>query len=118
MKNVAIYLYSATIFSTSCPGGGIGRPACRQAGALASPMYYVYILQSLRTKRFYKGISNDLERRVEEHLNGESPSTKHMLPLQLIHVEVCADRMEARKLEKFFKSGYGREIIHEITASM
>jgi len=37
-----------------------------------------------------------------------------MLPLDLIHVEICNTRSEARKLELFFKSGYGREVIEEI----
>ena len=34
-----------------------------------------------------------------------------MKPLKLFHVELCKTRKEARKLEKYFKSGYGREII-------
>ncbi len=79
-------------------------------------MYYVYILQSLKTEEFYKGITDNLNRRVAEHLRGKSNSTKNKLPLKLIHVEVCSSRIEARKLEKFFKTGYGREIIEEIGA--
>lgn len=86
-------------------------PAGRQA---RRTMYYVYILQSLKTKEYYKGITNNVERRLTEHLTGKSRTTKKMLPLQLIHVEICQTRPEARVLEKFFKSGFGREIIEEI----
>ena len=41
-----------------------------------------------------------------------------MLPLDLIHVELCDNRIVTRKMEKYFKSGYGREIISEISAGV
>ena len=91
-------------------------PAGRQARGSQKLMFFVYILQSLKTGEFYKGITDNLERRLGQHFNGKSPSTSNRLPLRLIHVEVCSDRVEARKLEKFFKSGYGREVIKEIAA--
>ncbi len=84
------------------------------AGRQARIMYFVYILQSLRTGEFYKGITNNIERRFNQHLAGKSPTTKSKLPLRLIHVEICNNRIEAGKLEKFFKSGFGREIINEL----
>lgn len=49
-----------------------------------------------------------------EHELGQNASTKGKAPFDLIHVEICNDRKEARKCEKFFKSGWGREIIREI----
>ena len=87
-------------------------PAGRRAGL--KKMYYVYVLQSLKTKEFYKGLTDNFDRRWDEHLKGKSNWAKNNLPLKLIHVEICTDRLEARKLEKFFKSGYGREIIEEL----
>ncbi len=77
-------------------------------------MFYVYVLQSVRTKEFYKGLTDNLERRLIQHFAGRVPSTKTKLPLRLVHVEICKDRQDARKLERFFKSGYGREIIDEL----
>ncbi len=77
-------------------------------------MYFVYVLKSIKTGNFYKGLTNNLDRRIEEHSSGKSPTTKTQLPLVLIHVEECLTRAEARDLEKYFKSGYGREIIAEI----
>lgn len=77
-------------------------------------MYFVYILQSLSTGEFYKGLTDNIERRLHEHFNGRSPTTRTRLPLKLIHVEIYASRYEARKAEKFFKSGYGREVIKEL----
>ena len=74
----------------------------------------MYILQSKKTGKFYKGLTDDIDRRIDQHFRGKSKSTKAMLPLHLVHVEICKDRIEARDLEKFFKSGFGREIIREI----
>jgi putative endonuclease len=77
-------------------------------------MYYVYILQSLESGEFYKGLTNNINRRLIQHFACEVKSTKSTLPLKLVHVEICKSRLEARKLEKYFKSGFGREIIKEI----
>lgn len=77
-------------------------------------MFYVYIVKSLKTGIYYKGLTNNLDKRLKQHLSGKSPSTRHRLPLKLIHVEICETRQRARIIEKFFKSGYGREIIKEI----
>ena len=77
-------------------------------------MYYVYILKSLKTGIYYKGLTDNLDRRLRQHLTGRSPTTRHQLPLLLVHVEICEMRQQARELEKFFKSGFGREVIKEI----
>lgn len=88
---------------------------CLPAGRWYTRMYYVYILQSIKNGRFYKGLSTDLEKRLQQHFSGYEKPTKNLLPMKLVHVEICTTRIDARKLEKFFKSGYGREILKEIT---
>ena len=80
-------------------------------------MYFNYILK-LSTGEFYKGFTGALDKRLKEHLNGKVGSTKNKLPFKLIHVELSNTRTEARGLEKFFKSGYGREIIKEIAENL
>ena len=77
-------------------------------------IYYVYILKSLVANFYYKGITNNVERRIKEHESGNNKFTKRYLPVELVHVEICKSRIEARFLEKFFKSGFGREVIKEI----
>lgn len=77
-------------------------------------MIYVYILKCLKTGEYYKGLTSNIENRLVEHLEGKVTFTKNRLPVKLIHVEICSDRKAARKLEKYFKSGYGRENILEI----
>jgi len=77
-------------------------------------MYFVYVLKSIKTGKYYKGLTNNIERRFKQHIERKVVSTKYQLPLKLIHVEICPNRLEARVLEKYLKSGYGREFIHEI----
>ena len=76
--------------------------------------WYVYVLKSVKTNEFYKGLTNNLERRLQEHIAGKEETTRKMLPLKLIYVEICSSRREARAIEKFLKSGFGREILKEI----
>lgn len=77
-------------------------------------MYFVYILKSLKDGTFYKGQTENIDKRLEEHNRGKCSATRNKLPWMLVHVEICSSRNEAREVEKFFKSGYGREIIKEI----
>lgn len=77
-------------------------------------MYFVYILRGINSKFYYKGLTNNIDRRLDEHAGGRNKFTKRYLPLRLLHVELCSSREEARELEKFFKSGYGRDIIKEL----
>lgn len=60
-------------------------------------------------------MTRDILSRLENHRNGNVKSTKNKLPFKVLHVEICKTRRDARKIEKFFKSGFGREIIHEIS---
>ena len=74
-------------------------------------MYYIYIIKSLKDNRFYTGFTNDLERRLFEHNRG-SKSTKSVVgrgPFKLIYFEKTKKREEAKKREKFLKSGQGRK---------
>lgn len=77
-------------------------------------MYYVYILKSLKTGELYKGLTANVDQRLKSHLAGKTKSTRIRLPVELMHVEICNTRQDARKLEKYFKTGNGRELIREI----
>jgi len=72
-------------------------------------MNYVYILHSTKDKGLYIGYTTDLKRRLKEHQNGLSKSTKHRAPVHLVHYEAFQEVGDARAREKYLKSGYGRE---------
>ena len=77
-------------------------------------MYYVYVLQSETTKRYYTGHSAYPEQRVGQHNNGVSKSTKNRGPWKLVYQEGFSTRAEAMRGEKFLKSGEGREQLGEL----
>lgn len=82
-------------------------------------MYYVYILLSLKDKKFYVGYSSCLQRRLTEHKNGKVKSTKHRRPLKLLCFEAYFFRKEATNREKFLKSSDGRKDLRKrITISL
>ncbi len=77
-------------------------------------MYWVYALKSMTQKYIYVGITNDINRRVNEHNTGRSKTTKSRAPFKLIYSETVKDRREARKREKYLKSGIGKEFLKNI----
>ena len=66
---------------------------------------YVYILKSLKDKKFYVGCTNDLNRRLREHNSGCSFATKARTPFELIYFEGYKNRQDAEEREKFLKLG-------------
>ena len=73
--------------------------------------YYAYVLRSLVEGRLYKGHTEDIKKRLEEHNLGKSKSTKGYLPWELVYLEKFETRKEAIAREKYFKTGIGREFI-------
>ena len=72
-------------------------------------MYYVYLLLSLNDDFRYVGITDNLKRRFKEHNSGKTLSTASKRPYCMIVIRRCADRLEARKTERYYKSGFGRK---------
>jgi len=70
---------------------------------------YVYVLQSLKDKKLYIGITNNLLKRLNQHNQGENPSTKCRAPFKLIYSEKYTNYKKARIRENFLKSGQGRK---------
>ncbi len=77
----------------------------------AQIFYYVYILRSLKDGKFYIGLTKDLKRRLKDHNNKESRSTKPRVPFVLIYYEAFLHLEDAKRREKFFKTGWGRNYI-------
>jgi len=73
--------------------------------------YYVYILKSEMKEITYVGITNDIERRLNEHNSGKSKFTKAFIPWKIIYHENFSTRKDAREREKYLKSAAGRRFI-------
>ena len=75
-------------------------------------MWYTYILQSIKNKSLYVGVTNNLVRRFKEHNQGIGGEyTKNNKPFKLIFYEAYLKKEDAYRAERFFKSGYGREVL-------
>ena len=77
-------------------------------------MFYVYILFSKSTDRYYIGHTSDVNRRLEEHNHPEELSkyTAKGIPWNLIlSFKISHSRGEARKVEKFIKMQKSRSFI-------
>jgi putative endonuclease len=74
-------------------------------------MYYVYIIQSVKNKEFYKGFTSDLKQRLQRHNAKQVTSTKSFAPWKLIYYEAFLNKKDARREELFLKSGKGKERI-------
>ncbi|EKE16180.1 MAG: hypothetical protein ACD_11C00028G0007 [uncultured bacterium] len=54
--------------------------------------YFVYILQSLKDNKLYIGQTNDVNKRLERHNNGQVTATRDRKPFKIIHIESFATR--------------------------
>jgi putative endonuclease len=73
-----------------------------------SSMKYVYILESLDSKHFYVGITDDLRARLAKHNAGEVPHTSKYGPWRIRTYVAFSDEALAFAFEKYLKSGSGR----------
>jgi putative endonuclease len=80
-------------------------------------VYVVYVLRSETTGRRYIGSCQDLGKRLRQHNAGESKSTRHGIPWQLIYREVFSTRAEAVRREKYLKTGRGRDELDRLESS-
>ena len=78
---------------------------------MSAKFHYVYVLKSAQDNNLYTGYSNDLKRRLADHLAGQVPATKHRLPLELIYYEACRSQRDATRREKYLKSSWGKRFL-------
>ncbi len=80
-------------------------------------LWIVYILKSEINGKKYSGMTQDVEKRLVEHNSGKSLYTSTLVPWKLVYKEEIHGRENARKREKYFKSGAGRRFIDKIAIS-
>ena len=74
-------------------------------------MFYTYILQSIKDKKWYTGATDDLRKRFNLHNDGKVPATKGRGPFNLIYYEACQNQGDAFAREKYLKSGPGKRYL-------
>ena len=75
-------------------------------------MQYVYILVSTKdSNRYYIGITNDLEKRLERHNKSTEPYSKRFAPWYLETYVGFSKKELAYKFEKYLKHGSGHAFL-------
>ncbi|MFA5770819.1 MAG: GIY-YIG nuclease family protein [Patescibacteria group bacterium] len=85
-----------------------------QVTGLSVIMAFVYILQSQVNFRYYIGSTTNLERRINEHNNGQSKYTSLTKPFKLVFSQEFKNIQLAKKIESKLKRFKSRQIIDRI----
>ena len=75
-------------------------------------MTIVYLLK-LSNGDVYKGVTDDLPRRLKEHLDKKVESTKNYLPFKLIGYETYTKKSDAQRRELYLKTTEGRRSLRQ-----
>jgi putative endonuclease len=74
-------------------------------------MQYIYVLFSMKDKRIYTGYTEDLQRRMADHLQGKVSSTRSRRPLLLVYYEACLEQADALHRERYLKTTWGKRYL-------
>ena len=77
-------------------------------------MYKVYAIKSKQRNYIYVGLTSNLAERIRRHNDGRERTTRAYRPFELIYSEDQPTREEARKREKYFKTGVGKEFLKKL----
>ncbi|MSR78396.1 MAG: GIY-YIG nuclease family protein [Candidatus Omnitrophica bacterium] len=75
-------------------------------------MTFVYLLK-LSNGDIYKGITDNLDRRLKEHQSGKVDSTKNYQPCALLGYEAYVLKSDALRRETFLKTTEGRRLLRQ-----
>ena len=74
-------------------------------------MWFVYIIKGVENSFIYIGSTNDLKRRLNEHNEGLTQSTKHDAPFEMDAYIAVKTEGKAKESEKYFKTGSGKAFL-------
>ena len=102
LKYLLNYLLSITYKILTSPVRSAKSPSLMR-GFFNDFMYYVYIIKSLAKGIYYKGVTENFERRLEQHNLGLSTYTSNAIPWVLVYLEVHETKRAALIQEKKLK---------------
>ncbi|HKI78523.1 MAG TPA: GIY-YIG nuclease family protein [Ignavibacteriaceae bacterium] len=76
-------------------------------------MYFTYIIESIKSGKWYYGHSDDVERRLKEHNSGQNKSTRNKGPWELIFLRYFDTKIEANRFELKLKKLKNKKYILE-----
>jgi putative endonuclease len=91
-------------------GSGVA-PIISEYSVNMSRMFLVYILKNEKTNKYYIGSTDNIKRRLKEHLAGKTRTTKILKTDKLVYTEKYKTLIEARNREKKLKSYKSKKYI-------
>ena len=79
---------------------------------MSKTMTFVYFLM-LSNGDIYKGLTEDPERRFEEHRSGKVDSTRNHLPMKVLGFEAYLIKSDALRREQFLKKSQGMKLLRQ-----
>ncbi|MFN3694758.1 MAG: GIY-YIG nuclease family protein [Ignavibacterium sp.] len=76
--------------------------------------YYLYILKSKISDKYYTGITEDVERRLEFHNTKEKGFTSRYRPWELVFKKEYDNKAEAIRAERIVKRWKSRLMIEKV----
>lgn len=70
-------------------------------------MYYVYILRSQKDGSYYKGVTEDLKKRIYDHNHKSNRYSSTKAPFVLVWYCAFLEKQKALDFEKYIKQGSG-----------
>jgi putative endonuclease len=77
-------------------------------------MWYTYILYSKIIDKYYTGVTDDLEWRLERHNSGWGKYTRKGIPWTIVYTEEYSNKGEALKRERYIKRMKSRSYIESL----
>ncbi|WP_269241340.1 GIY-YIG nuclease family protein [Flavobacterium limnophilum] len=77
-------------------------------------MFYTYIIYSKAIDKYYVGSCQDIQERLEDHLNSRSKYTKQAKDWELKYFETYSSRSEAYQREMQIKKMKSRKYIENL----
>ncbi len=77
-------------------------------------MHFTYVLRSERDRRLYIGLTTNIARRIAQHNDGTTTSTKSRRPLTLLYYEAHCSPEDAKRRERYFKTAKGKATLRQI----
>ena len=77
-------------------------------------MYYVYAIKSISRNYLYVGLTNNPKRRIFQHNTRKEKTTRSYAPFRIVIIEDYKTRIDARRREKYLKSGIGKKYLKSL----
>ena len=81
-------------------------------------MFYVYIIYSIKTDRYYTGYCSDIETRIVKHNLGATASTRSGIPWKLVYFETFENKADAIRRELEIKRKKSRKYIEYLVSTL